>query len=421
MQVAEHEALEDEVVKQALVMQDKEVEHFVTKCSLYGSQAMIVATFLGKTVANMRGSYEEVDKEYKICLWVFLSSAATAMASCIYSVATTTHGVFWAKSLALRGEPGSVQRASVVMKEESDRISRIFVFGGLCSFAVHMCCAFFLLTKHVRCDDDERFDSIKALCVPCNITSSSTVTGSPGENCGSGTLPTTLPLILAALLIVMMTFTYVKAKAIHEKFKFEEDGSTISEMYQNLFQNPADGLELTSTIDRHKALLLSDNGLLRSRTGDRFASGRNSSMHGSLITRSGLMGSVAVYSKFDHEGYLYKRGDVAGALGVMFQLGWKKRYFVLRGRRGILYNFVSREAYELYIERRGQAKKPKRVVLRDYSIMVKNSAKGSVENQETLVLESLHSKSKDRHFRTVTDAGMDEWVRALYKSWLINQ
>ena len=68
MQVAEHEALEDEVVKQALVMQDKEVEHFVTKCSLYGSQAMIVATFLGKTVANMRGSYEEVDKEYKIFL-----------------------------------------------------------------------------------------------------------------------------------------------------------------------------------------------------------------------------------------------------------------------------------------------------------------------------------------------------------------
>ena len=79
MQVAEHEALEDEVVKQALVMQDKEVEHFVTKCSLYGSQAMIVATFLGKTIANMRGSYEEVDKEYKISFYKALKNGVKVL------------------------------------------------------------------------------------------------------------------------------------------------------------------------------------------------------------------------------------------------------------------------------------------------------------------------------------------------------
>ena len=133
MLAADKDLIESNLRKQAIVMQNKELEFYVSASSSMATQAALLAGFSYSAMLNT--DFEGIMSQYTICRFAFYFTTGAAFGSEFCALILGMMMNVLGPRLALQGPAGSMHRAVRGMARMLQWTSRFFIVGMLCFHA----------------------------------------------------------------------------------------------------------------------------------------------------------------------------------------------------------------------------------------------------------------------------------------------
>ena len=145
MLAADKAALETELKRKALEIQDKELNFFVTNFSSIATQGALLGgfSFSALTLTDFKG-IEATNEPFKIS---YYACTTLAMSFQLVAVLMSTLCNMWGPGLALRGPEGSMKTAVDGMKIEQEWAIRFFALGVFFFHMSSLCYAWVAFTE----------------------------------------------------------------------------------------------------------------------------------------------------------------------------------------------------------------------------------------------------------------------------------